>query len=65
MESRDAKGITLAPTEPLRIVGAEEYLTEYLNGALMTKGDTIPISVMGQRIDLSRDINKPIWSSHN
>ena len=52
VESRDAKGITLAPTEPLRIVGAEEYLTEYLNGALMTKGDTIPISVMGQRIDL-------------
>ncbi len=25
---------------------------EYLNGALMTKGDTVPISVMGQRIDL-------------
>ncbi|MGA9841688.1 MAG: CDC48 family AAA ATPase [Nitrososphaeraceae archaeon] len=52
VESRDAKSITLAPTEPLRIVGAEEYLMEYLNGALMTKGDTIPISVMGQRIDL-------------
>jgi transitional endoplasmic reticulum ATPase len=52
VESRDARSITLAPTEPLRIVGAEEYLMEYLNGALMTKGDTIPISVMGQRIDL-------------
>jgi transitional endoplasmic reticulum ATPase len=52
VESRDAKSITLAPTEPLRIVGAEEYLMEYLNGALMTKGDTIPIRVMGQRIDL-------------
>ncbi|HEY6885819.1 MAG TPA: AAA family ATPase, partial [Nitrososphaeraceae archaeon] len=51
-ESKDAKSITFAPTEPLRIVGAEEYLAEYLNGALMTKGDTIPINVMGQRIDL-------------
>ena len=30
----------------------EEYLAEYLNGALMTKGDTVPINVMGQRIDL-------------
>src|SRR5215831_20559568 len=52
VESKDAKSITLAPTEPLRIVGAEEYLTEYLNGALMSRGDTIPINVMGQRIDL-------------
>src|SRR6188472_493251 len=52
VESKDAKSITFAPTEPLRIVGAEEYLTEYLNGQLMAKGDTIPINVMGQRIDL-------------
>src|ERR687892_1632780 len=52
VESKDAKSITFAPTEPLRIVGAEEYLTEYLNGQLMTKGDTIPLNVMGQRVDL-------------
>jgi transitional endoplasmic reticulum ATPase len=52
VESKDAKSITFAPTEPLRIVGAEEYLAEYLNGQLMTKGDTVPINVMGQRIDL-------------
>src|ERR687883_383526 len=52
VQSKDAKSITFAPTEPLRIVGAEEYLGEYLNGQLMTKGDTMPISVMGQRIDL-------------
>ena len=52
VESKDAKSITFAPTEPLRIVGAEEYLAEYLNGQLMTKGDTIPLSVMGQRVDL-------------
>src|ERR671915_556444 len=52
VETKDAKSITFAPTEPLRIVGAEEYLGEYLNGQLMTKGDTIPLNVMGQRIDL-------------
>ena len=63
VESRDAKSITLAPTEPLRIIGAEQYLAETLNGQLMTKGDSIPINVMGQRIDLvviSTDPSGPI-----
>ena len=63
VESRDAKMITLAPTEPLRIIGAEQYLAETLNGQLMTKGDLIPINVMGQRIDLvviSTDPSGPI-----
>jgi len=52
VESKNAKSITFAPTEPLRITGGEQYLAEYLNGTLMTKGDTIPINVMGRRIDL-------------
>jgi transitional endoplasmic reticulum ATPase len=52
VESKDAKSITFAPTEPLRITGGEQYLAEYLNGALMTKGDMVPINVMGRRIDL-------------
>src|SRR3954451_21048313 len=52
VESKNAKSITFAPIEPLRIMGAEEFLAEYLDGTLMTKGDTIPISVMGRRIDL-------------
>jgi transitional endoplasmic reticulum ATPase len=52
VESKDAKSITFAPIEPLRILGAEEFLSEYLNGTLMTKGDTIPINVMGRRVDL-------------
>ncbi len=63
VESRDAKSITLSPTEPLRILGAEQYLAETLNGQLMTKGDLIPINVMGQRIDLvviSTDPSGPI-----
>jgi transitional endoplasmic reticulum ATPase len=63
VESKDAKSITFAPTEPLRIIGAEQYLAESLNGQLMTKGDIIPLSVMGQRIDLvviSTDPTGPI-----
>jgi transitional endoplasmic reticulum ATPase len=63
VESKDAKSITLAPTEPLRIIGAEQYLAESLNGQLMSKGDIIPLNVMGQRIDLvviSTDPTGPI-----
>jgi len=52
VESKNANSITFAPIEPLRIMGAEEFLTEYLNGGLMSKGDTIPINVMGRRVDL-------------
>src|ERR687898_2131521 len=52
VESKDAKNITFAPTEPLRINSGEQYLAEYLNGALMTKGDMVPIIVMGRTIDL-------------
>jgi Cell division protein 48 (CDC48), N-terminal domain/AAA+ lid domain len=32
IETKDARSITLAPTEPLRIVGAEEYLAEISHG---------------------------------
>ncbi|HLN34962.1 MAG TPA: CDC48 family AAA ATPase [Nitrososphaeraceae archaeon] len=52
IESKDAQSITLAPTEPLRIVGAEEYLGEYLLGNLVTTGDVIPLIIMSQRVDL-------------
>jgi transitional endoplasmic reticulum ATPase len=52
IETQEAQKITLAPTEPLRILGAEQYLAAFLDGQLVTKGDTIPLNVMGQRIDL-------------
>ena len=52
IETKEAQQITLAPTEPLRIMGAEEYLASFLEGQLVTKGDVIPLNVMGQRIDL-------------
>ncbi|MDQ3883467.1 MAG: CDC48 family AAA ATPase, partial [Thermoproteota archaeon] len=52
VETKEAQQITLAPTEPLRIMGAEGYLASFLEGQLVTKGDVIPLNVMGQRIDL-------------
>ena len=52
VETKEAQQITLAPTEPLRILGAEEYLASFLEGQLVTRGDVIPLNVMGQRIDL-------------
>ncbi|HEX6294479.1 MAG TPA: CDC48 family AAA ATPase [Nitrososphaeraceae archaeon] len=52
VEAKNALSITLAPTESLRIIGAEEYLLEILNGQLITKGDNIPLGILGQRIDL-------------
>ena len=47
-----ADQITLAPTEPLRITGGEEYLGQLLDGRVVGKGDVIAISVMNRRIDL-------------
>ncbi|MFB5600103.1 MAG: CDC48 family AAA ATPase [Nitrososphaeraceae archaeon] len=59
VESKDAQSITLAPTEPLRIVGAEGYLGEYLLGNLVTTGDVIPLIIMSQRVDLVVISTKP------
>jgi transitional endoplasmic reticulum ATPase len=52
VQTKEAQKVTLAPTEPLRILGAEQYLASFLDGQLITKGDTIPLNIMGQRVDL-------------
>jgi transitional endoplasmic reticulum ATPase len=52
VEVREAKRVNLAPTEPLRITGGEEYLKRLLNGRVISRGDFIPIGIMGRRIDL-------------
>lgn len=51
-EAKTVQSIVLAPTEQLRIMGAEVYLAGFLKGQVVSKGDTIPISIMGQRVDL-------------
>ena len=52
VEAKKAQKVTLAPTEPLRIAGAEEYLAQLLEGRVVTRGDYIPIGIMGRKVDL-------------
>jgi transitional endoplasmic reticulum ATPase len=52
IEAKIAQRLTLAPTEPLRIVGGEEYLSQVLEGRVLARGDYVPISVMVRKIDL-------------
>lgn len=52
IEAKPAEKITLAPTEELRIVGAEGYLLQLLEGHVVTKGDSIELNIMGRRINL-------------
>lgn len=52
VEVKKAQRVILSPTEPLRIDEAGGYLAGFLQGQLVTQGDVIPLSIMGQRVDL-------------
>lgn len=52
IDARQAQRINFAPTEPLRITGGEAYLQQLLAGRVITRGDVIPLGVMGRRINL-------------
>src|SRR3989475_9673932 len=47
IDARIAERLTLAPTERLRIVGGEEYLSQLLEGRVLSRGDFVPINIMG------------------
>jgi len=49
---RAAKKITLAPTQPLKILGGESYLQSTLQNRVFTKGDLIEVNIMGRKFDL-------------
>lgn len=49
---KEARKISFAPTETLRIMGGEEFLSQSLEGRAVTRGDVIQINVMGRKIDL-------------
>jgi len=51
--AKTAERVVLAPLEELRIVGGEEYLSQILEGRVVTKGDVIELNVMGRKIDLA------------
>ena len=52
IEAKHATKIKLAPTEPLRIVGGESYLKQFLENRVVTRGDLIEINLMGRKIGL-------------
>ena len=52
VDAKEAKKITIAPTEPLRIMGGEEYLKRILENRVISRGDIIPLGIMGRRINL-------------
>jgi len=49
---KSATKVTLAPTQPLKIVGGEEYLAQALEGRPIVKGDLIEVNIMGRKFDL-------------
>ena len=51
-DAKPATSLVLYPTEPLRIVGAESYLTQLMEGRVVNQGANITINIMGRRIDL-------------
>ncbi len=52
VETVRASKVSFAPTEPLRIMGGEQFLQQRLNGRVVTRGDVIPINIMGRVFDL-------------
>jgi transitional endoplasmic reticulum ATPase len=50
--AKAGKKISFAPTQPLKIMGGEEYLQQVLEGRALSKGDLITINIMGRKLDL-------------
>ena len=48
--AQKAEQIVLSPGEELNIVGLEEHLPNLLEGRVVTKGDSIPVNIMGRKI---------------
>ncbi|OGS48171.1 MAG: AAA family ATPase [Euryarchaeota archaeon RBG_16_68_13] len=49
--ARPAEKVNLAPTEPIRIMGGEQFMVQALQGRAITRGDVIAVSIMGRKFD--------------
>jgi transitional endoplasmic reticulum ATPase len=49
---RMAERVVLGFTEPIRVMGIEGYLLDFLQGRVLTRGDSIPLNIMGTRVEL-------------
>lgn len=47
-----AERVVLGFTEPIQVMGIESYLYEFLQGRVLTRGDSIPLNIMGTRVEL-------------
>jgi transitional endoplasmic reticulum ATPase len=56
---KKAEQVILAPTEELNIMGLEDYLPELLEGRVVTRGDIIPLNIMGRRIGFAVTSTSP------
>ena len=59
VDAKKAEQVILAPTEELNIVGLEDHLPELLEGRVVTKGDIIPLNIMGRRIGFAVTSTSP------
>ncbi len=49
---KNATKATFAPTQPVKILGGEEYLGQVLEGRPLMKGDLVEVNIMGRKFDL-------------
>jgi transitional endoplasmic reticulum ATPase len=54
-----ATHLALAPTEPLEIIGGEAFLKQVLSGRVFTRGDVLPLAILGRRVDLIVTATRP------
>ncbi|MEM1743273.1 MAG: CDC48 family AAA ATPase [Nitrososphaerota archaeon] len=59
-EAKTAKTVTLASTEPIFILGLEQYLEQVLFGKVVTVGDTISLSILGRKIEFKIISTNPV-----
>jgi len=52
IQVKTAERLVLGFTEPIRVMGIESYLFEFLQGRVLTRGDSIPLNIMGTRVEL-------------
>ncbi len=50
-QAKPASKLTVAPTEPVKIMGGEAYLAQVLDGHVVSRGDLITVGVMGRKFD--------------
>ena len=51
-QAKTANKVVFSPTEELRIVGMDAYLSHIMEGRVVTKGDVITLNIMGRRLDM-------------